>query len=443
MLSSVNFAQPDITLKLDASGVIRSAILSSAISGEKIDHWVGRPWADTVSDGGNTQVRQILEDARTAGVSFFHQIRQRFPSGMELAVEYTTVRIGENEGLIALGRNVEAVSELRSRLIAAQKSMERDYWKLREIETRYRLLFDASTQPVMLINPADTRIVEANPAAIRALGVTSDRELLPEILASQRDTFRALLARVREQGKAPGIVMHLGPDRQSWLVRASLIAAEPAAMFVLQLSPSAGLSSLSAEKRSAVSMEQMIAVLPAGFVVLDTEGRIVRANRAFLDLIEQTTESAVLGQSLVRWLSTPEADDPVLLTNLLHHRAISAFPLKIRSELGTETAVELSTAGRPEEKSRYLGVLIHRTRSAPPATGSVSIPQLELVGRASLRDIVREAVTAVERRCIEAALKLVQGNRTAAAEMLGLSRQSLYAKLSRYSLELGTSTGSL
>ena len=40
----------------------------------------------------------------------------------------------------------------------------------------------------------------------------------------------------------------------------------------------------------------------------------------------------------------------------------------------------------------------------------------------------------IERLCIEAALELTRDNRASAAEMLGLSRQSLYAKLRRYGL---------
>jgi DNA-binding NtrC family response regulator len=36
--------------------------------------------------------------------------------------------------------------------------------------------------------------------------------------------------------------------------------------------------------------------------------------------------------------------------------------------------------------------------------------------------------------CIEAALTLTQDNRASAADVLGLSRQSLYSKLRRYGL---------
>jgi hypothetical protein len=47
---------------------------------------------------------------------------------------------------------------------------------------------------------------------------------------------------------------------------------------------------------------------------------------------------------------------------------------------------------------------------------------------------VRESTDLIEKLCIEAALDLTGDNRASAAEVLGLSRQSLYAKLRRYGL---------
>ena len=47
---------------------------------------------------------------------------------------------------------------------------------------------------------------------------------------------------------------------------------------------------------------------------------------------------------------------------------------------------------------------------------------------------MRETTDVIERLCIEAALELTRDNRASAAEMLGLSRQSLYVKLRRYGL---------
>jgi DNA-binding NtrC family response regulator len=57
-----------------------------------------------------------------------------------------------------------------------------------------------------------------------------------------------------------------------------------------------------------------------------------------------------------------------------------------------------------------------------------------LVGRVSLPTLVRDTTDLVERHFIEAALELTGDNRTTAAEVLGLSRQTLYVKLRRHGL---------
>ncbi len=65
------------------------------------------------------------------------------------------------------------------------------------------------------------------------------------------------------------------------------------------------------------------------------------------------------------------------------------------------------------------------------ALGSMS----EQIGKSSLRNLVKNTVSIVEQHYVKQALELAGGNRTATAELLGLSRQSLYAKLNRYGLE--------
>jgi DNA-binding NtrC family response regulator len=59
---------------------------------------------------------------------------------------------------------------------------------------------------------------------------------------------------------------------------------------------------------------------------------------------------------------------------------------------------------------------------------------VELVGSSTLKDIVSETTDVIEKICIETAIELTRNNRVAAAEMLGLSRQSLYVKLRKYGM---------
>ena len=60
----------------------------------------------------------------------------------------------------------------------------------------------------------------------------------------------------------------------------------------------------------------------------------------------------------------------------------------------------------------------------------------ELVGsRNGLKRLgIRQNNGRGEKMCIETAVELTRNNRVAAAEMLGLSRQSLYVKLRKYGL---------
>jgi DNA-binding NtrC family response regulator len=58
----------------------------------------------------------------------------------------------------------------------------------------------------------------------------------------------------------------------------------------------------------------------------------------------------------------------------------------------------------------------------------------ELVGQLPLKDIVSETTDLIEKLCIEAALNLSLNNRVSAAEMLGLSRQSLYVKMRKLNI---------
>lgn len=60
---------------------------------------------------------------------------------------------------------------------------------------------------------------------------------------------------------------------------------------------------------------------------------------------------------------------------------------------------------------------------------------VEQTGKTSMRLLVRDTVGLVERHYIGAALQLAEGNRTAAAEILGLSRQGFYKKLAQYEME--------
>ena len=445
VVKSVNLALPDVTLRLDMDGIIREVSLANSVSSEGLHDWIGRPWAETVGDVGSDKVLHMVADARANGVSDFRQITQRFPSGLELPMEYNTVRLGGNAGLIAVGKCLRAVADTQSRLLASQHLRELDAWKLREVETRYRLLFESSDDPIVLLRPQDLHILDANPAAIRAGALDAGRDFPAAVAPQDRRSLQAMLSRVADQGRAPGALLHLGTPPMPWLVRASLTTAEPEPAFLLQLTRAEMPDQAAGE---GLPIAQLVQRLPDGFALLDLAGTVRHANRAFLDLVQAAVPAVVIGQPIRRWLSRPGADAAVLTANVRRYRVVRGMTTSIHGELGSDTAVEISAAGDADTDPKHIGILLRdisrrlpADAQLPASAGSEHAPLLgplvkltEQIGQTPLLQLVREAGDLIERHYIDNALRRADGNRKAAAELLGLSRQSLYVKLNRHGI---------
>lgn len=443
-MSEFNAPQPDVTLLLDMDGVIREATLSSSMSKENVDGWLGRPWSEIVGPAGE-KIQRMMQDTKRTGISAFRQITQKFPSGLELPMEFTTVLLGGRAGMLAIGKNLQAVAELQARLISAQQTIERDYWKLREIETRYRVVIEDSNDAVLLAKVADFRIVEANRTAATALAGSArrkdglvGRDFLQEIAAKDREPVELMLRRVRDQGKSPGIVVHLGEEAIPWSLRGSLMTQESTPVFLLQMTP---LGKLAATAPEHENLDGLLDRIPDAVTIIDESGAIKKANRAFAELVEIGSTDALVDENLGRWLSRPGADLNVLISNIQRHGVVRLLSTTAQGELGTETEIEISASGyEVGSDKRIVLVLRNIARRLSPSPESDSLRTAlasmnETVGKSPLRKLVKSTVEVVEQHYVRAALQLAEGNRTTAAEILGLSRQSLYAKLDRYNLD--------
>jgi transcriptional regulator PpsR len=180
--------------------------------------------------------------------------------------------------------------------------------------------------------------------------------------------------------------------------------------------------------------------IPDAFVITDDAFKILTANEAFLDLARIGAQEQAVGQSLNTLLGRPGLDRNILLDNLRAHGSVKNFSTLLRTLHDDEETVEVSAVAVPGPETNFGFTfrtvsrrLNDRSQSSPALRRSVE--QLtELVGRVTLKELVRETTELVERLCIEAALELSKDNRASAAEILGLSRQGLYAKMHRFKL---------
>jgi transcriptional regulator PpsR len=421
-------AQPDVTLFLDRDGVIREAAFSNTVSNEDAASWVGKRWIETVADAGASKVERLVADAGSRRVSAFRQIPQRFPSGVELLMEYTAVRLGPRAGLVAVGKSLQSVAALQASVIAAQQAVERDYWRLRNVETRYRLLFNAAAEASLMVEASSLRILEANAAALAALrparepGRIEGGDLAAEFHAGDRAALLAMLHRVREHGGAPGVLARLARDEAPFTVRASLLKSEPSAVFLLQLAP-VGSAPPRAAAGVRLSAESMMERHPYGFALLAADGRVLGANRAFLELVEIGAESWVVGERLSRWAAGAEAQLSRMIQQARETGLARSFAATVLGQMGGRRAVEI-TASTAAGDSEHVFVLLR------PADGDETLQHIAGgFGRVALEQSLREVAAAVERQCIEKALELRQGDAAAAAAVLGISLRSLRARM--------------
>jgi transcriptional regulator PpsR len=358
-------------------------------------------------------------------------------------IVYSAMKVGESGKIMALGRDLRPMATLQQRLVNAQQSMEREYAKLRHAETRYRLLFQIASEAVLVVDAATGRVIEANPAAAELLQ-TQMRRLIGHPLEDHfdvdgRSALASLLAAARVAGRTDEQHVRLADGTREFRVSVSLFREDKASYLLVRAAPLA--SGNAAAESVGTQILELVESLPEAFVVTDEEGRTLSANRAFLDMADLSSEQQAVGVSLDRWMGRPGVDLSVLLASLREHGVVRMFSTAVQGSHGTKTDVEICAVASPEGKGRCFGFSIRdvssRLSGAPRREQELprSVKQMtELVGRVPLKDLVRETTDMIERLCIEAALELSNDNRATAADLLGLSRQSLYVKLRRYGL---------
>jgi transcriptional regulator PpsR len=440
-------AAADVAVILDDAGIIRDRAFQSealALEFADCDHWIGRLWRDTVTFESRNKIDEMLRDVHGRAPRNGRQVNYPAVRGNDIPILFSVLPVGQTRQVIAFGRDLRAFATLQQRVVEVQQSFERDYARIRHIETRYRILFQMAPEPVFIAELASQKIVEANPAARqlpgpkgKIIGLTLnnlvDKASLPAL--------ESLLSGVRSSGRADDISLRLAGGAEM-LAAAFLFRQGNAKLVLLRLShPSQVRDQRPVLTESVEKMMKLIERVPDGFVVTNHDGIIIAANEAFLELTQLRNEAQAQGESLDRWLGRPGVDLNVLLNNLREFGTVRLFATVIRDEFDAENEVEVSAGAVLNADEPCYGFAIRgiSRRVVPAVAAPRAFPKsleqiIELIGRVSLKELVREATDVIERLSIEAALSMTGDNRASAAEILGVSRQSLYVKMRRHGL---------
>lgn len=445
----------DIALVVGEGGRIVSATanpLNGAVG--KIDHWEGRDLAEFVAADSVEQllarVRDVSRHARPSLEPV--EVNHRDNAAWTFPIRYTVHPTGLEGRVLLLGRDLRPVAELQQRLLRAQAALERDYESQRDFQTRYRVVMDSASDPLALVEVGTGRILDANPAAARLLGASpeelSGAAFAAEFAGRRRGEFLdALCGAAAANATDREVEVEARRSGRALTLRTRLFRAGGERLLLVHLHGDG--EGGSADDPMGSMAAALFRDAADAMVLVDRRGRIVAGNEAFLSMCDVGSPSEATGRLLSDFLARGSVDLGIL-TEAGSTGPVRGYLTRVTGAYGTQVPVEVSAARlRGVAGTDGFGLVLRDTArgaaavppaaEAPEAIGAAVGERamrevMDRVGSAPLKEIVAATTDVIEKACIEAAIELTGNNRVAAAEMLGLSRQSLYVKLRKYGI---------
>lgn len=439
----------DIALHIDGDGIV----LGISVSPECptigcLDHWVGRDINGFLTIESREKLAKRVDAMRGDALLVPRPIELNHVDNAtwEFPIRYTLHRVADSDSILLLGRDMQPIAEVQQRLVKEQMARERDQQALKGETAFYRVVLEASETPLILVDPQQGRIRDLNSAAAALLGTKVDTLTggsFAQALEGRRpaELLEALRSSAEAEG-AEGIEVTARRNGAGLKIRPQYFRAAGNLFILCRVDPVHEESTGSAE--IARSLSALFNASSDAIVLATSKGVIREANEAFLILVDAAQMRHVRDTSLADFLVRGAIDLKLILDTANAHGKVTRYSAQVTSAVGARTNVEISATrlGGSGGDIGY-GLIIRQQSLNEPVgadTGGMAMSDeamqnvMSLVGTASLKELVSATSDVVEKICIETAVQMTDNNRVAAAEILGLSRQSLYVKLRKHGL---------
>ena len=444
----------DLAIVLDTGGTVKSVVtnpLNPTLG--RLDHWKDRDIREFMAEDSLGKLEAQLaayRDGRKSAVDAI-EVNHYDNANWEFPIRYTLHKTSNPDIILMLGRDLRPIAELQHRLVKAQLALEKDYETHRDYETRYRVIMEAARDALVLVDVASGRILDLNSTAAQILGTETDAltgaSFTQEFDGRRRGEFiEGLVAAASDEAAGP-MLARTRRGHADVVLHPTVFRTAGDKTLLCRIEAAGTAETVAAELSHVLST--LYRDGPDAVVFTDVHGVIRSANEAFLSLCDAGQISDVRGKSLGDFLARGSVDLKVLVDNAARHGKMRMYSTRLEGAFGSQLAVELSATHLAGSGNAGFAFVIRDTSRLDvvrEAGGTAMVPGpapmsddamrnvMDLVGSAPLKDIVSATTDVVEKMCIETAVELTDNNRVAAAEMLGLSRQSLYVKLRKYGL---------
>ncbi|QFT81750.1 DNA-binding protein Fis [Roseovarius sp. THAF27] len=412
-----------------------------------LDHWVGRPFKNflTFESKEKFELRVAAMQADPDMTPRALELNHVDNATWEFPIRYTLHRVYRNGGLLLLGRDMQPIAEVQQRLVAEQTARERDQQRLRGEQTFYNVVLQASETPLILVEPEKGRIRDLNGAAAMLLGASpetlSGSSLAQAFDGRRREELIEAMRAAAGSREVRGINLVARRNERDVTLHPEFFRAAGDLFILCHLRSADGKAGTTAE--SGVVMGALYAATSDAIVITDGKGVIRDANEAFLTMADAAQLRDIRDVNLSDFLVRGAVDTKLMLETAAKQGRLRNYSTQVASLVGTRATVDVSVARLRNPSGDFgFGFILRNTamnEAGETEFGSVVSEEamknvMDLVGTASLKELVSATSDVIEKLCIETAVQLTGNNRVAAAEMLGLSRQSLYVKLRKHGL---------
>lgn len=445
LMAQIVTTAADLSVIVSADGRIQAVMVNPhhAAFGQ-LQSWVGQLFHECVTEESREKfTRRLKTVSAPGGKSIVVEVNHTGHATWEFPIRYTMHWMPRDQSILMLGRDMRPIAEMQQQLVMAQIALERDYEAQREMDTRYRVLMEATRDAMILLAMNTGRIVDLNAAAALMLGAPrqdlAGSSIAQEFDGRRRGEFLESLSSIASSDTVSPIELVARRSQRKLRVIPKLFRAAGERFMLCRLEApeevSAAISEIS-DNLTRLYHEGVDAI-----VFLDQDGLITYGNDAFMKLTDSAYLTNVRGRSLADFLVRGVVDLRVILDNARRSRHLRLYSTKLMNEFNGQISVEISATHLSDRPAQGFALVIRDAsrsdllRRPGMTTGEDGMRSvMELVGSSSLKDIVSETTDVVEKMCIQTAVDLTRNNRLAAAEMLGLSRQSLYVKLRKFGL---------
>ena len=445
VLTQIVASASDMAVVISDVGTVISVMGNpDTIGPHSPEHWEGHDIREFLAPDSIPKLdAQLAEFVAGGELASAVELNHTDGGDWEILVRYSMHPIASDGTVLMLGRDMRTIADMQQQLVRAQMALERDYEAQRKSDTQFRVLMEANADAIVFVSVANGRINDLNSAAAALLGAPPEdlqgSAFAQEFESRRRGEFMTSLSAAAVAEQAAPVELTARRSRKKLKITPLVFRAAGERMLMCRLE-TAGEADASTEDATS-SLVRFFREGVDAIVFTDRDGIIQTANEAFLSLSDSALLSEVKGKPLADYLSRGAVDAKVLIDNAARNGHMRLYATRVVSAFGGQTTVEISATYLADQLHPAIAFVIRDASRAEAlrkpglAVSDEGVRNvMELVGSATLKDIVNETTEVVEKMCIETAVELTRNNRVAAAEMLGLSRQSLYVKLRKYGL---------